>query len=208
MQQNNNPMPQQHDDEIDLYELFQTLWQQKLLILSTTIIVPILVYVFTVLMPYQSDYYQGSATIELATIQVQAHQDNQVIQVVEPISDLAQLVPSLTSVKASVPRDATKVLELSTSGASKEQVFDKLNNAIQIIEQRHQKILDNLKEVQIISATEQVGQNSIGVISPKAQRMSKLKLILAVAVMLGVMLGAFIAIIRSAIQKRKVQSTL
>jgi capsular polysaccharide biosynthesis protein len=202
MQQNNSPMPHQYDDEIDLFELFQTLWQQKWLILSTTLIAPVLAYVFTVLMPYKSDYYQGSATIELATIQVNSEASNQVVQVIEPLNDLAQLVPNLTSVSATAPRGASKVLEMSTTGASKEQVAEKLNKAIQVIEQRHQKMLANLKEVQVISATEQVGQNSIVLKSPK----DKLKLILAVAIVLGGMLGVFIALIRSAIQKRKAQT--
>ena len=202
MQQNNNPMPQQYDDEIDLFELFQTLWQQKWLILSTTLIAPVLAYVFTVLMPYKSDYYQGSATIELATIQVNSEASSQVVQVIEPLNDLAQLVPNLTSVSASAPRGASKVMEISTSGATKDQVNDKLNKAIAIIEQRHQAMLENLKDVQVINRTEQVGKISVVLKSPK----DKLKLILAVAVVLGAMLGVFIALIRSAIKKRKAQA--
>lgn len=202
MQQNNNPMPQQYDDEIDLFELFQTLWQQKWLILSTTLIAPVLAYVFTVLMPYKSDYYQGSVTIELATIQVNSEASSQVVQVIEPLNDLAQLVPSLTSVSATAPRGASKVLELTTSGATKDQVNDKLNKAIAIIEQRHQAMLENLKDVQVVNRTEQVGQVSVVLKSPK----DKLKLILAVALVLGGMLGVFIALIRSAIKKRKAQA--
>ena len=112
---NDNPVVSSVDcsDEIDLFELFQTLWQQKWLIISAILIAPLVAYFFTVVMPYKADYYQGSAVIEVATIQVQSETKNYPTpayptQVIEPTDDLVQLVSKLSSVSASIPKGTTK----------------------------------------------------------------------------------------------------
>lgn len=207
---NDNPVVSSVDcsDEIDLFELFQTLWQQKWLIVSISLIAPIIAYVFTAVVPYKADYYQGSAVIEVATIQDQSEKMNHStsiypIQVIEPTVDLVQLVSKLSSVSASIPKGSTKLLEISVSGSTPEQVTSQLEEALKVVEQRHSEMLSKLKHIEVVSITRQVGDYAISLKSPK----DKLNLILAVAFVLGGMLGVFIALIRSAIHKRR-QSNL
>ena len=202
---NDNPVVSSVDcsDEIDLFELFQTLWQQKWLIISASLIAPLVAYFFTVVMPYKADYYQGSAVIEVATIQVQSDVVSPTISVIEPAADLVQLVSKLSSVSASIPKGSTKLVEVSVSGSTPEQVTNQLEEAVKIVEKRHGQMVSKLKHIEVVSMTKQVGDYDIDLISPKAQRMNKLNLILSVAFVLGGMLGIFVALIRSAIQKRR-----
>ncbi|WP_029935184.1 Wzz/FepE/Etk N-terminal domain-containing protein [Thiomicrospira pelophila] len=195
--QNQQPMNYQ-DDEIDLFELFQTLWQQKWLILATTLIAPILAFVFTVSQPVKPDTFQGKALIEIGAY---ASHDG-VIHTIERPEDLSLIISKQFNAETNVPRTSVKVLEIETSSIDKESSADKLQEAIDFVLQRHEKFTSSKLKENVIQPTQVVGQASVERVSPK----DKLKLILAVAFVLGCMLGVFIALIRSAIRKRKLQT--
>lgn len=197
--QNQQPMNYQ-DDEIDLFELFQTLWQQKWLIVATTLIAPILAFVFTVSQPVKPDTFQGKALIEIGAY---ASHDG-VIHTIERTQDLALIISQQLKVQANVPRTSVKLLEIETSSIDKEKSAEKLQEAIDFVLQRHENFTSNKLKENVIQPTQVVGQTSVERVSPK----DKLKLILAVAFVLGGMLGVFIALIRNAIQKRRQQNEL
>jgi len=192
-------MPQ-YDDEIDLFELFQTLWQQKWLILATTLTAPILAFVFTVSQPVKPDTFQGKALIEIGSY---VSQDG-VLQIIERTQDLAVIISQQLKVQANVPKTSVKLLEIQTSSIDQEKSAEKLQEAIDFVLDRHEKFTSNQLKENVIQPTQVVGQTSVDRVSPK----DKLKLILAVAFVLGGMLGVFMALIRNAIQKRRQQNEL
>lgn len=186
------------DDEIDLFELFQTLWQQKWLILATTLIAPLLAFVFTVSQPVKPDTFQGKALIEIGSY---VSQDG-VLQIIERTQDLAVIISQQLKVQANVPKTSVKLLEIQTSSIDQEKSAEKLQEAIDFVLHRHEKFTSNQLKENVIQPTQLVGQASFDRVSPK----DKLKLILAVAFVLGGMLGVFMALIRNAIQKRRQQN--
>lgn len=188
------------DDEIDLFELFQTLWQQKWLILATTLIAPLLAFVFTVSQPVKPDTFQGKALIEIGSY---VSHDG-VLQIIERTQDLAVIISQQLKVQANVPKTSVKLLEIQTSSIDQEKSAEKLQEAIDFVLHRHEKFTSNQLKENVIQPTQLVGQTSVDRVSPK----DKLKLILAVAFVLGGMLGVFIALIRNAIQKRRQQNEL
>jgi LPS O-antigen subunit length determinant protein (WzzB/FepE family) len=196
--QNQQPMNYQ-DDEVDLFELFQTLWQQKWLIIATTLIAPILAFVFMVSQPIKPDTFQGKALIEIGAY---ASHDG-VIHTIERPEDLSLIISQQLNVETNVPRTSVKVLEIKTSNIDQEKSAEKLQEAIDFVLDRHEKFTSNQLKENVIQPTQIVGQANVERVSPK----DKLKLILAVAFVLGGMLGVFIALIRSAIQKRRQQTS-
>lgn len=186
------------DDEIDLFELFQTLWQQKWLILATTLIAPLLAFVFTVSQPVKPDTFQGKALIEIGAY---ASHDG-VIHTIERPEDLSLIISQQLNVETNVPRTSVKVLEVKTSNIDQEKSAEKLQEAIDFVLDRHEKFTSNQLKENVIQPTQVVGQTSVDRVSPN----DKLKLILAVAFVLGGMLGVFIALVRNAIQKRRQQN--
>lgn len=188
------------DDEIDLFELFQTLWQQKWLILATTLIAPLLAFVFTVGQPVKTDTFEGKALIEIGAY---ASHDG-VIHTIERTQDLALIINQQLKVQANVPNTSVKLLEIQTSNIDQEKSAEKLQEAIDFVLDRHEKFTSNQLKENVIQPTQIVGQANVERVSPK----DKLNLILAVAFVLGGILGVFIALIRNAIQKRRQQNEL
>lgn len=189
------------DDEIDLFELFQTLWQQKWLILASTLIAPLFAFVFTVSQPVKPDMFQGKALIEIGAY---ASHDG-VIHTIERTQDLALIIRQQLNVHANVPNTSVKLLEIQTSSIDQEESAEKLQEAIDFVLDRHEKFTSNQLKENVIQPTQVVGQTSVDRVLPKED---KLKLILAVAFVLGGMLGVFMALIRNAIQKRRQQNEL
>ncbi|HEY9018782.1 Wzz/FepE/Etk N-terminal domain-containing protein [Thiomicrospira sp.] len=186
------------DDEIDLFELFQTLWQQKWLILATTLIAPLLAFVFTVSQPVKPDMFHGKALIEIGAY---ASHDG-VIHTIERTQDLALIINQQLKVEANVPKASVKLLEIQISNIDQEKSAEKLQEAIDFVLDRHENFTSNQLKEYVIQPTQLVGQASIERVAAK----DRLKLILAVAFVLGGMLGVFIALIRNAIQKRRQQN--
>lgn len=196
----NQPQSQMNyqDDEIDLFELFRILWQQKWLIVTTTLLAPLIAYVFIVSQPAKLDTFQGEVLIEIGTY---VSKDG-VFQTIERTQDLALITSQQFNVEASVPNTSVKLLNIQTSSPSKVESTEKLQSAINFVLERHENFTSTQLKSNVIQPTQVIGQASVERVSPK----DKLKLILAVAFVLGGMLGVFIALIRNAIQKRRQQT--
>ncbi|AHF02237.1 hypothetical protein THIAE_04445 [Thiomicrospira aerophila AL3] len=205
MQQNHSELavsPRQYDDEIDLFELFETLWAQKWLIAAVTALTGVFAFLFVLFAPSKADSYQGEVLLEVATVQMLSGQSAEVVTV-EELADLHAIIPKIAGVSSSVNRGDSKVVTLSFGHHSKENVESRLIGAVEIIQARHELLLSRMQNIALIQPTTQVGEISLALVSPKQNRLDKLNLILAVGLVLGLMLGVFIALIRSAIQKRR-----
>ncbi|MDR9499972.1 MAG: Wzz/FepE/Etk N-terminal domain-containing protein [Hydrogenovibrio sp.] len=185
------------DDEIDLFELFQSLWEQKWLIVITTFGAVFFAFLFTVVVPVKDVTYTGSALVEVATIEAEGTENR--IQVIENSEDTVLAMNNANAVSASVPRRSTKMIEIKATAKQSSEVQQRLEESIQYVVQRHRGMVDNLKGVRVLRATQQIGKTKVVKNSPS----EKLNLILAVAFVLGAMLGIFVALIRSALRKRK-----
>lgn len=187
-------------DKLDLITVVQALWQQKKIVFITSFIFPLSVFLHAIFTPVESDYYYGSATIELALIQVEDCSPGRFVQVVEPLEDLVQVLPALTLIDVNRPIGVTRIIELNAVGESKEQVLKKLNDATSIIESRHNKILANLNHINIVSPTTQVGEAVLRVVSPGKEKESRVALALVISTLVGFFMGFLIVFIRLSIQ--------
>lgn len=226
----NQPYSPTHDDEIDLFELFQTLWEEKVLIVLITLVCTIAaaLYAFTA-----QPQYSVSMTLKPA-----------------PLSLYGELV-------AGMEGDANKSIGLGRSTA--EQILGQFANNLQLRANRAQNATsegvlglnvttDNARNTQIAQwvtiqlstlqpdGAVEVLQNYVDAVSESTlqelnsfvqglgnpvaitkemlytvdaissqARLNKpnKKLIVAVGIVLGGMLGVFAALIRSMIRKRK-----
>lgn len=195
----NTPNRPEYDDEIDLFELFQTLWDQKWLIAVLALIFPALAFVYVSYIDRKPDMFKASALLEVASIQIQTTADNNSIRFIDQTDDLIQIIERTGGVTASKPRETHGVLIIEKTHQDQAQATASIEQAIELIQARHQNMLANLSNVQLITPTAQMGQTRVDHISGLEKR----NLIVAVALVLGGMLGVFIALIRSAVRKRR-----
>ncbi|BCN92715.1 hypothetical protein THMIRHAM_05000 [Thiomicrorhabdus immobilis] len=188
------------DDEIDLFELWDGLVQEKTTILVTVFLslLSSLVYVFGV-----DDIYEASVKMQVQQVQqVQLGDEAKPYLSIEPANKTAEILNGIAPANLSEIKKVDGVLLVTSRGTNKSKIIDQVKNTVALVEQRHQKIYEALVNsggVKSILPTEMVGSISVTdkPVSPKP------KLILAVAGVLGLMLGVFIALIRRAVKNRK-----
>jgi LPS O-antigen subunit length determinant protein (WzzB/FepE family) len=185
------------EDEIDLFELFQDLWQQKWLITGLTTLSVIVAFVFTVVFPLKPVTYTATALVEVATIDVKDAQSP--IQTIENTEDVVLAIGQAVAVQASSPRRSTKMIQLEKTASSAEQARAAIDSGVELVLLRHQKMLERMQGIRVIQPTQKIGDVQIKTNRPS----DKLNLILAVSLVLGGMLGVFVALIRGAIRKRQ-----
>jgi LPS O-antigen subunit length determinant protein (WzzB/FepE family) len=195
----NTPNRPEYDDEIDLFELFQNLWDQKWLILVLSLLFPVLAFVYVTYIDRKPDLHKASVLMEIASIQIQTAAENRTISFLDRSDDLIQIIERTAGVSATKPRGTNGLLILEKTHRDKAQATASIEKAIELIQARHQNMLANLSNVQLITPTAQMGQTRVNHISGLEKR----NLIVAVALVLGGMLGVFIALIRSAVRKRR-----
>lgn len=201
----NQPIPPTttaYDDEIDLFELFQTLWDQKFLILLLTLLFPLIAFIYVTFFDKKPDVFEGKLLIEIASFQP-VNATSEPIRYIDNPHDLISIITTQTNVSASLPKSSAGVLLLTMTDLTADHVSNDLGQALEKIKKRHQTKLSNMLDIQVITQTSAVGEIQIHQVSGLEKR----NLILAVALVLGGMLGVFIALIRSAVRKRR-QSTI
>lgn len=200
MTQPNYPAQQQpapYDDEIDLFELIESLWQQKVLIIVMTAIVTLGGALFAWLKPLDPVTYQATGLVEIG-VYVSRNGGSQVF---ENPGDIALMVGQQAGVAANQPTGTTKLLQFSSTQVEAEMAEFAVQQSIDIVLLRHAGLERIFDPEQILRTlpTVQVGAVQLSTIPPKDSR----KLIVALAFVLGGMLGVFAALIRNAIKKRR-----
>lgn len=202
-----SPQPAQvsnhYDDEIDLFELFQSLWEQKVLILSLSVLLPVMAFIYVTHIDRKPNTFNGSLLIELASFQF-INQSDQAIQFIESADNLAQVSSRLSSVTATVPRGTLGLINLEVTDLDPNSAKQNLEKSLADIKARHEQKLANLQNIQIINPTSQIGD----IVINEKSGLEKRNLVVAVAFVLGGMLGVFIALIRSAVRKRREQQAV
>ncbi|MFW2601999.1 Wzz/FepE/Etk N-terminal domain-containing protein [Aliarcobacter butzleri] len=140
------------EDEIDLKELFKTLWKYKIFILVFTFITTILSIIYVSL---KTPTYQVTALVELGSYKTESDQD--VI-----IDNADNLSKKLTTIFIDLRKnlenknfEITKIvtvkgmknfIEISSEASSNTQAIEGLNEVIEHIKSEHTKLLDDVKE--------------------------------------------------------------
>ncbi|MCG3664081.1 Wzz/FepE/Etk N-terminal domain-containing protein [Aliarcobacter butzleri] len=140
------------EDEIDLRELFKTLWSYKKFILIFTFIVTILSIIYVSL---KAPIYQATALIELGSYKTESDQDI-IIDNADNLSkklntifiDLKKNVENkdFEITKIATAKDIKNFIEISSEASSNTQAIEGLNEVIEHIKSEHSKLLDDVKE--------------------------------------------------------------
>jgi uncharacterized protein involved in exopolysaccharide biosynthesis len=200
-----NPAPAYAEDEIDLFELWNGLVAEKWLVFSLTMICVCAALIYVWKAP---KLYEASATVQVQQIQMQQIQmasqenmGNSLYASIENADKTAALMNGYFAASISAPKKSEGILILTAVGPDKEAIVTKVQETYKGLEERYQTIFESLRKLGAVEVlpTQMIGKVSVSAnpVKPKSQ------LILAVAAVLGLMLGVFIALIRQAIKKRK-----
>ena len=169
------------EDEIDLRELFKTIWEKKIFILLFTSIVTIvsIVYVF---LKNPIPTYQGKIYIEIGQVQSR----NFVPTSLDNTLDLAEILELELKVLTNIPGGTQNLLEISSTNQNKEEIKKSLEKAVEFVINRHK---EKAKFYQNVIMTKQIGDIQI---NNNPINKPKKSLIIVVSFLSGFILSIFI----------------
>lgn len=195
------------EDEIDLFELWDGLVEEKKTIfVSLFALLVLAVGYFLVTKPQ----YEASATLQVQQVQLPikdfSSNMNSPYMSVEPAEKTVQLLSGVVTAEMSSGKGNhrdTGYIEISSTGVDKQQIQKNVKEAVKTIEERYQEIFSKLKPLGYIEIlpTKVIG----GVKVSNKPIKPKKTLILAVAGVLGLMIGVMIALVRRAYRNRQTQ---
>lgn len=180
------------EDEIDLRELFETIWDKKVFIVLFTMIVTIASIVYVVL-KNPTPIYQGKIYMEIGQIQ----NKNFVPVIIENVNDLVGILKIELKVDASILKGTTKLLEISFDNEDKKLITNKLNQVKDFIIEKH-KNQSLFYENVILS--KQIGNI---IILDEPINKPKKRLIVTVAFVTGLILSIFIVFLLDFFREEK-----
>jgi len=189
------------EDEIDLRELFQTIWAKKVFIAGFTILVTLMagIYLF---FKNPIPIYKGTLLVEIGEV---LSNDFKRLYLDNP-NDLAIVLENSQNVEVSIPKKTNNLIMLSSTSQDKQQISKNLNKAYRFILQRDEQKAKVFKNVimtkQINNTTESVSPivtstfmtKEIGGINidDKPINTPKKKLIIVVTFVTGLILSIFL----------------
>lgn len=177
------------EDEIDLKELFQTLWAKKVFVIMITFLATIFGIIY-VLVKNPIPIYEGKVLLEIGEIQNQ----NGGSSYFDTPNNLAEILKARYGVESSPPKGTNKLLEITTRDINKQVIQDNLETSIQYIMQRHK---EKAKFYENYIMTEQLSSITI---NPEAINEQNKKLIITVAFITGLILSIFMVFFMQFIQ--------
>ena len=178
--ENNQKMIQ--EDEIDLRELFLTIWRKKVFIVLLTFIVTVSSILYINFKPYEP-LYQGKLLVEIGEV----FNKNNDSQLIDYPGNLVKIIEeNLSGLISSIPRNTNNLIELSVSSKNKSDIKDTLTSAYDFIVNRHN---EKTKLYEKFTHTKKVGDINIG---NEPVNKPKKKLIVAVSFVTGFILSIFL----------------
>ena len=194
-----------NEDEIDLRELFKTIWDKRFFIIIFTFIITLISFIY-VLLKNPTPVYEGKIYFEMGEMKGETYGS----KLIENTNDLASLInitfnENSSSSKEENPnallkKGTTKILEITYLGENKDNIKNKLEKIKEFIMVRHQK-LSNFYDIAV--QTEQIGDIKI---SDEAINKPKKALIVTVAFITGFILSIFLVFFIQFIQSIKKES--
>ncbi|RBQ30949.1 hypothetical protein CRU92_09635 [Arcobacter sp. FW59] len=140
------------ENEIDLRELFKTIWNKKIFIVIFTSIITILSIIYVSL---KTPIYQVTALVEIGTYKTEANQDITIDNVDNLSKKLSTIFIDLRKNIVDKEFEITKIttlkgmknfIEISSEASSNTDAIEGLNEVIEYIRSEHTKLLDDVKE--------------------------------------------------------------
>lgn len=140
------------EDEIDLKELFKTLWKYKMFILIFTFIVAVLSIIYVSL---KTPVYEVTALVEVGSYKTESGQDIIIDNADNLSKKLTTIFIDLRKNVENKDFEITKIvtvkgmknfIEISSEASSNTQAIEGLNEVIEHIKSEHNKLLDDVKE--------------------------------------------------------------
>ncbi|RXI27796.1 Wzz/FepE/Etk N-terminal domain-containing protein [Aliarcobacter trophiarum] len=183
-----------NEDEIDLRELFITIWNKKIFIIIFTFIVTSIAFLY-VLLKNTNPIYEGKIYFEMGEMKGETFGS----KLIENTNDLAMLInitfdeniidnknSNLENPSAKLSKGTTKILEIKYEDEDRELIKNELNKIKEFILARHEGIS---KLYNIAINTKQIGEMKI---SKEAINKPKKALIVTVAFVTGFILSIFL----------------
>ncbi|PRN01382.1 hypothetical protein CJ668_02635 [Arcobacter cryaerophilus gv. pseudocryaerophilus] len=194
-----------NEDEIDLRELFKTIWDKRFFIIIFTFIITLISFIY-VLLKNPTPVYEGKIYFEMGEMKGETYGS----KLIENTNDLASLINITFNENSSFSKEenpnallkkgTTKILEITYFGENKDNIKNKLEKIKEFIMVRHQK-LSNFYDIAV--QTEQIGDIKI---SEEAINEPKTALIVTVAFITGFILSIFLVFFIQFIQSIKKES--
>ncbi|MFW3426654.1 Wzz/FepE/Etk N-terminal domain-containing protein [Aliarcobacter butzleri] len=169
------------EDEIDLRELFKTLWKHKIFILVFTSMVTFIALIY-VLLKNPIPIYQGKMYLEIGQIQ----DKNFAPMSIEKVTDLAYILNLEFKVNSNIPKNTFNLIEITFDNIDKNVISETLTRVKGFVLEKHKKLI-SFYESAIM--TKQIGDITI---SNEPINKSKKSLIITVAFVTGFILSIFL----------------
>ena len=140
------------EDEIDLRELFKTIWARRFFVIAFTLVVTVLaaVYAYT-----KTPIYEAKALIELGEYKIDRKTKNSVDDVadlekklstiyVDMEKNLKDRTSEITSI--TVAKGLKNFLEIKSEAISNEEAKNEILKVLTFVQSEHEKILDDIKK--------------------------------------------------------------
>lgn len=122
------------DDEIDLKELFKTLWKYKIFILVFTSMITLIALIY-VLLKNPIPIYQGKMYLEIGQIQ----NKNFVPVAIEKVSDLAYILNLEFKVNSNIPKNTFSLMEITFDNVDKNIINETLTRVKGFVLEKHKE---------------------------------------------------------------------
>ncbi|MDK2083883.1 Wzz/FepE/Etk N-terminal domain-containing protein [Aliarcobacter butzleri] len=169
------------EDEIDLRELFKTLWKHKIFILVFTSMVTFIALIY-VSLKNPIPIYQGKMYLEIGQIQ----DKNFAPMSIEKVTDLAYILNLEFKVNSNIPKNTFNLIEITFENIDKNIINETLKKVKDFVIEKHKKQTSFYESVIM---TEQIGEI---IISNEPINKPKKSFIIIVAFVTGFILSIFL----------------
>lgn len=169
------------EDEIDLKELFKTLWKYKIFVLIFTFVITFIALIY-VLLKNPIPIYQGKMYLEIGQIQ----NKNFAPISIEEVTDLAYILNLEFKVNSNIPKNTFNFIEITFDNVDKNIINETLTRVKGFVIEKHKKQTSFYESVIM---TKQIGDIMI---SNEPINKPKKSLIVTIAFVTGFILSIFL----------------
>ncbi|MEV9526263.1 Wzz/FepE/Etk N-terminal domain-containing protein [Aliarcobacter butzleri] len=180
------------EDEIDLRELFKTLWKYKIFVLVFTSMITFIALIY-ILLKNPIPIYQGKMYLEIGQIQ----NKNFAPMSIEKVTDLAYILNLEFKVNSNIPKSTFNLIEITFDNIDKNVINETLTRVKDFVLEKHKKQTSFYESVIM---TKQIGEI---IISNEPINKPKKSLIIIVAFVTGFILSIFLVLFMEYIKSLK-----
>ncbi|MCT7433808.1 Wzz/FepE/Etk N-terminal domain-containing protein [Aliarcobacter cryaerophilus] len=181
-----------NEDEIDLRELFKTIWDKRFFIIIFTFIITLISFIY-VLLKNPTPVYEGILSVQIGDIQ----SENFGNKIIETPQNLSYILEVEFKVNPNIVKGTTSILEIKYSNEDKARIKTILEDVKNFIITKHENDTSFYKNKIM---TKQIGDIKI---SEEAMNKPKTALIVTVAFITGFILSIFLLFFIQFIQSIK-----